>query len=100
MSGSRRASLSRRDLVKRAAGVCVGGLSVGASPAIVVTAQREDAPADLLLFNGKFVDGRGLVGTALTIKNGRIVKIGQRGDLGTAARTIDLDGRSVVPGLF
>jgi len=41
-----------------------------------------------------------MVGSALTIKNGRIVNIGQSRDLGSATRTIDLRGRTVVPGLF
>jgi predicted amidohydrolase YtcJ len=105
MSASRRSKLSRRDLLKRAAAgaaACAGGgLLVGALPTIVGSAaQQNDAFADLLLVNGTFVDGRGLVGTALTIKNGRIVKVGQRQELGTAARTIDLEGRTVVPGLF
>jgi predicted amidohydrolase YtcJ len=40
------------------------------------------------------------VGSALTIKNGRITGIGERRALGSAARTIDLGGRTVVPGLF
>jgi predicted amidohydrolase YtcJ len=101
MSESRR--LSRRELLKLAAGAACagGGPLVGRSPTIVAAAaQQNDPSADLLLANGKFVDGRGLVATALTIKNGRIDKIGPRGELGTAARTIDLEGRTVVPGLF
>src|SRR4029434_8994140 len=56
--------------------------------------------ADLLLTNGKFVDGRGSVGSPLTIRNGRIAGVGEARALGTAARTIDLRGRTVVPGLF
>jgi predicted amidohydrolase YtcJ len=63
-------------------------------------AQRSAVQADLLLANGRFVDGRGLVGSALTIKNGRIAGIGEARALGSAARTIDLRGRTVVPGLF
>jgi predicted amidohydrolase YtcJ len=54
----------------------------------------------LLLANGKFVDGRGVVGSAMTIRNGRIVAIGEARALGSATRTIDLGGRTVVPGLF
>jgi predicted amidohydrolase YtcJ len=63
-------------------------------------AQRGAAVADLLLTNGKFVDGRGVVGSAVTIRNGRIVAIGDARALGSATRTIDLGGRTVVPGLF
>jgi predicted amidohydrolase YtcJ len=99
MSGTRRGRLSRRDLLKRAA--TTGGLLVVGSPAMFVTAaQRNDGRADVLLTNGKFVDGRGVIGTALTIKEGRIVKAGRPQEVGTAAQTIDLEGRTVVPGLF
>ena len=44
------------------------------------------------------MDGRGVVASALTIKNGRIVNAAQR--LGPDAQTIDLGGRTVIPGLF
>jgi predicted amidohydrolase YtcJ len=105
MSGSGLRRLSRRDLLKQAAAgaaACAGGgmLTGTSQPSVVSAAQRDGAPADLLLANGRFVDGRGLVGTALTIKNGRIVNVGQFGQVGTAARTIDLEGRTVIPGLL
>ena len=61
-------------------------------------AQRGDA--DLLLSNGKFVDGRGQVGTTLTIRNGRIARVGKTGPVAPDARRIDLGGRTVVPGFF
>jgi hypothetical protein len=51
------------------------------------------------LVNGKFIDGRGVVGSAITIRNGRIASIGQPAT-GTSARTIDLGGRAVIPGFF
>ena len=63
-------------------------------------AQRGVPTADLLLANGRFVDGRGVVGSALTIRNGRIAGVGEARALGSATRTIDLGGRTVVPGLF
>jgi predicted amidohydrolase YtcJ len=71
-----------------------------AGVALLEAAQRGGPPSDLLLTNGRFVDGRGVVGTALTIKNGRIAGVGEARALGSAARTIDLGGRTVVPGLF
>jgi predicted amidohydrolase YtcJ len=46
------------------------------------------------------VDGRGVVGAALTVKNGRIANVGQALPLGPGAQTIDLGGRTVIPGLF
>ena len=94
--------LSRRDLLKRTlAGslVCVGH-EIVAETSRLDAAQRGGPPADLLLSNGRFVDGRGIVGSALTIRNGRIAGVGAARDLGPAARTINLGGRTVVPGLF
>jgi predicted amidohydrolase YtcJ len=95
--------LSRRDLLKRtlAGSVAYAGHDIlaGTSPRLDA-AQRGGPPADLLLINGRFVDGRGIVGSALTIKNGRIAGVGEARNLGSAARTIDLGGRTVVPGLF
>ena len=55
---------------------------------------------DFILRNGKFVDGRGQVASVLTIKNGRILNVGQVAPLGPGAKTIDLRGRTVVPGFF
>jgi len=93
---------SRRDVLQGAlagAAACFGSAAIAGS-ARLEAAQRGGPSADLLLANGKFVDGRGVVGSALTIKNGRIVGIGEARALGSATRTIDLGGRTVVPGLF
>jgi predicted amidohydrolase YtcJ len=91
---------SRRDLLKGAvtgAAACMGSTLAGPR---LDAAQRGGPQADLLLANGRFVDGRGMVGTALAIRNGRIAGVGEARALGSAARTIDLGGRTVVPGLF
>jgi predicted amidohydrolase YtcJ len=93
---------SRRDLLKTAlagAVACVGSNAL-TGDALLDAAQRGGPSADLLLTNGRFVDGRGLVGSALSIRNARIVGIGEARALGPATRTIDLGGRTVVPGLF
>jgi predicted amidohydrolase YtcJ len=93
---------SRRDLLKAAlagAAAYVGGSAL-AGGVRLDAAQRGTPIADLLLTNGKFVDGRGMTGSALAIRNGRIVGVGEARALGSAARTIDLGGRTVVPGLF
>jgi predicted amidohydrolase YtcJ len=82
---------SRRDLLK--------GALAGAAACVSRPVLAQGSP-DLLLTNGRFVDGRGVVGSALTIRNGRIAGIGDTRTLGTAARTLDLGGRTVVPGLF
>jgi hypothetical protein len=55
---------------------------------------------DLALTNGKFVDHRGEVATALTIKDGRIVDVGQARNVGPCTLRINLRGRTVVPGLI
>jgi predicted amidohydrolase YtcJ len=92
---------SRRDLLKCAiagAAAYVGSSALGGRS--LEAAQRGASVADLLLANGKFVDGRGVVGSALTIRNGHIAGIGEPRALGPATRTIDLGGRTVVPGLF
>src|SRR5688572_7724459 len=95
--------LSRRALIKSAvAGAAVmagGSFFSGVTPTSVAAAQGVST-RDLALVNGKFVDGRGLVGSALTIRNGRILKVGEAVALGPDAQTIDLGGRTVVPGLF
>ncbi len=53
---------------------------------------------DLALINGKFVDGRGVMGSVLTIRNGRIQTIGRALPRDLRVRTIDLGGRTVIPG--
>jgi predicted amidohydrolase YtcJ len=93
---------TRRDLLKGAvtgAAACVGSSTLAGHPRLDA-AQRGGLTADLLLTNGRFVDGRGPVGPALSIRNGRIVGVGEARTLGPATRTIDLGGRTVVPGLF
>jgi predicted amidohydrolase YtcJ len=96
------ATLSRRELITGAAAgaaAMAGTRILGASPqSAPAAAGPRSGDGDLALVNGKFVDGRGGVASALTIKNGRIVNAGQR--LGPDAQTIDLGGRTVIPGLF
>src|SRR5580765_1601805 len=95
-------TISRRDLIAgAAAGVAAmtTGRILGASPQTTpASAGPRGSSGDLALVNGRFVDGRGVVASALTIKNGRIANAARR--LGPDARTIDLGGRTVIPGLF
>ena len=65
---------------------------------LILGAPQRGGSNDVVLANGKFVDGRGVVGSTLTVKNGRIVSIGQAGAPIPGARTIDLGGRTVIPG--
>src|SRR4029450_4328789 len=45
-----------------------------------------------------FVDGRGVVASALTIRNGRIAALNATSPIAPDARRINLGGRTVVPG--
>src|SRR5438105_10183139 len=95
---TRRATLSRRELLTGAAAMAgVRVLSAAHQTGSASPAPR-GSDGDLALVNGKFVDGRGVVASTLTIKNGRIATPAQR--LGPDAQTIDLGGRTVIPGLF
>jgi predicted amidohydrolase YtcJ len=62
--------------------------------------------ADTVLVDGKIVtvDDRFTIAQALAIRGGRIVKVGTTAEIealkGAATRTIDLKGRTVIPGLI
>ena len=74
---------------------------VAAAPARAVDC---DAASSLRLINGKFhtMDKQDTVASAVLIKNGRFVAVGagQGTDDADCARTIDLQGRTVVPGVI
>lgn len=95
-----RATATRREFV--AGGVAIGLMGgVGAAcaqnrAAEAITAAR--ARPDLALTNGVFVDARGRVGDTLAIANGRIARIGSGIPLAAGLTTIDLGGRTVIPG--
>jgi predicted amidohydrolase YtcJ len=94
--------LTRRTLLKHAAAGAAGMTGGVFSNLFALSAQGTPprVTADLLLTNAKFVDGRGIVGAAMAVRNGRILAVGDAGALGPADRTLDLGGRTVVPGLF
>jgi predicted amidohydrolase YtcJ len=83
-----------------AAAIVGGSLVTGVFRAAQVSAAQSGSAGDVVLANGRFVDGRGQVATTLTIRNGRIANVGKAPALGPDARTIDLGGRTAVPGLF
>jgi hypothetical protein len=72
---------------------------------VVPAVARAQAP-DTVLVNGKIVtvDDRFTIAQALAIRGGRIVKVGGTAEIaalaGAATRTIDLGGRTVIPGLI
>lgn len=80
---------------------CILALAVLTTPAVT----RAQAP-DTVLVNGKIVivDDRFTIAQALAIKNGRIVKAGTSAEItaltGPSTRTIELAGRTVIPGLI
>ncbi|HEX5111135.1 MAG TPA: amidohydrolase family protein [Vicinamibacterales bacterium] len=96
---------SRREFFRQAVG---GAAALTGSRAFAQAPAPAQPPAassgrlsgDLALVNGRFVDGRGAVGSAVTIRNGRILAIGQTAPAAAVAQTIDLGGRTVIPGLF
>ena len=97
------ARLSRRELIEGGLGGAAVIMSRGilaATPQSASANPGQSSGADLVLMNGRFVDGRGPGGAAIAIKNGRIVKVGQAMPLGPGAPTIDLGGRTIIPGFF
>ena len=68
-------------------------------------AQEKDAPADLILTNGRIatLDKRKPAATAVAIKGGRFVAVGDDKDVlahqGDKTQVVDLQKRTVIPGL-
>jgi hypothetical protein len=97
--------LSRREWLEgaAAAAAAVAGARYAAGAPAAARAQtlpEQAAAGDLILVNGRFADGRGVVASALTIRNGRILGLEPPAAASPGARRIDLGGRTVVPGLF
>jgi predicted amidohydrolase YtcJ len=109
MSKEDKTNLSRRNLLKAAAGVA--GAAAGTP---LVAAQPKGPPAippghdepELVLTNGKIhtMDDDGRVVDAIAIKNGRFVAVGDSpkhaGHPGPSTKVINLRGKTVVPGLI
>jgi len=102
------ADRSRRNFIARGGalglGVSLAGAGLGGRAfAQQDTAQRIEAGRlhpDIALVNGRFVDHRGMTGDAMTIADGRIAAVGTSLaiDAAAAAVTVDLGGRTVIPG--
>lgn len=77
--------------------------SVAAQPAGDASPGR--TPADLVVFNGRIytADGARPVVQAMAVRGGRVVFVGNeagaRALIGSATRTLDLGGRTVIPGM-
>jgi predicted amidohydrolase YtcJ len=72
---------------------------------LVLASCEPKEPADTVLSNGKVVtlDAAGTIAEALAVKDGRILAVGTEGEVlahaGSSTERIDLEGRTVVPGL-
>jgi predicted amidohydrolase YtcJ len=110
MSAKKKTRISRRKFLGSAAGAA---LVVGTSPAgylspVVQAAPQNPAQAitpdtTLALVNGRFhtMNAANAIVNAVTIRNGRIVTAGDTAPAaGANTRTVDLRGRTVVPGLI
>ncbi len=91
---------TRREFIKAGA---VAGLTCAFSGGGL--AQEQSAPADLILTNGRIatLDKRRPTASALAIKGGRFVAVGDDKDVlthrGDKTQVIDLDKRTAIPGL-
>jgi predicted amidohydrolase YtcJ len=85
-----------------------GAAALGFAPCETVAAQAAQPAADgalppeLRLVNGRIhtMDARNTVASAVAIRNGRYVAVGGQAPSGPGTRTIDLQGRTAVPGLI
>lgn len=105
----RKARLSRRDVFRTGAAVgaaaALGGAGAGSASAAGRGGVRPGSGGgeDLTFVNGKIhtMDDAGTVARALSIRNGRIVAVGNMApNPGPGTRMINLRGRTVIPGLI
>src|SRR3954469_7840378 len=103
MSTSSLRSAARRDFIKAAAAVTASALT-GACTSM--NGAQGTGTADLVLLNGRIAtnDERRSTVQALAIKDGRIHAVGADASIaglsGEGTRSIDLNGRTVIPGLI
>ena len=90
---------SRRDLFK-------AGLAAGAGLALPSAAAKapggpQSGGDDLTLVNGRIhtLDDRNTIVSAVAIRNGRFVSVGNAANPGPGAKVINLRGRTVIPGI-
>ena len=62
--------------------------------------NRDAVVGDVAFVNGTFIDGRGVVASAMTIRNGRIANVGRLESVGADTPVVNLHGRTVIPGLI
>jgi hypothetical protein len=98
--------LSRRTFLEAAAGTGAALITAPAWPGGAVSGQTLTqggaGPVEIVLVNGRIhtFDGRNTVAGAVSMRNGRFAAVGGTAPRpGPGARVIDLNGRTVVPGL-
>jgi predicted amidohydrolase YtcJ len=99
------ADTTRREFLESAAAALGAAVSVGSSEAAGQAPQAAAArPANqtLALVNGRIhtMDARNTIASAVAIRQGRFVSVGDSVARGADVRFIDLRGRTVVPGLI
>jgi predicted amidohydrolase YtcJ len=97
----RNGGFTRRQFI-RSAGAVAAGSTLASRAAARDGDRRRDPPgqhADLVLENGRIhtMDGRGTIASSVTIRDGRFIAVGRNVVRG---RTIDLRGRTVIPGII
>jgi predicted amidohydrolase YtcJ len=105
MHGDTDSNYTRRDFIKAGAALSLSGI-VGGCAAPAGNPAPGSAVADTILSNGKIAtqnERRAMV-QALAIKDGRVLATGDTatvmGYRGTATRMVELNGRTVIPGLI
>lgn len=98
LPAARPMALTRRALLRT---TCLAGAGLALGAFGRAAGAQEGAP-DLILRNGRIhtMDGSGTVADAVAIRGGRIQAVGEVAEAGPGTRVVDLDGRTVVPGLI
>src|SRR3954466_4654176 len=100
------AKLSRRDLFRAVAGMGLGAAWPGASQAAPGGGQGagpgSDEATDLVFVNGRIhtMDERKPLVSAVAIRDGRFISVGDAAHPGGHARVVNQHGRTVAPGLI
>jgi len=101
--------LSRRQFLGATAGTAIAAIATGAGPRAVVLSGQIPVVAggggapELTLVNGRIrtMDARNTIASAVSIRNGRFVTVGDAVPAPAPdTRVIDLGGRTVVPGII
>jgi predicted amidohydrolase YtcJ len=96
--------ISRRRFLKASSLAATGGLLLGSD--VIAWASKSDVVPDVVFFNAKIValDAAGSTVSGVAVKDGKILKVGTADEIkklaGPSTQLVDLDGKTVVPGLI